>query len=391
MSSPFLCLDQAEQLLRPRPDGTPSSALLAVPTETVYGLAASAFSEEGVSRIFTTKGRPASNPLILHAASLDDLLPLVELDQASPIYKRLIETFWPGPLTLLLPKGQGATRLAPQIAPSLPSLAVRLPSHPTFRELLSRVGPLVAPSANPSGYPSPTKAQHVVDDYQGKIPILASPVACEEGLESTILYLQERFDPALPRLEGPKIFFKESALFLTILRPGAISLTMLTEALEGLYEHVEFAAPSLAKSKSLEKASSKESSPKENSGKEAPLAPGLTFRHYAPKTPVVLASSGALLAPSDLLIGQEGAIYKGLSSKQILFRFDPKCSKALMRNYYDLLRQADQLNGQRLYIDDLFAQNESSSWHALRERFMRSSQGSCSPKKRESGGGIGAS
>ena len=139
--------------------------LVAVPTETVYGLAADAFNARACRRIFTVKGRPANDPLIVHIAAMRDLARVARPNEAA---RRLAAAFWPGPLTLVLPK----TAAVPDIVSSgLPSVAVRLPAHPLFRRLLRLTGrPLAAPSANPFGYVSPTTAAHVQDGLGRKDP-----------------------------------------------------------------------------------------------------------------------------------------------------------------------------------------------------------------------------
>lgn len=157
--------------------------LVAIPTETVYGLAANAFNEEAVLKIFTVKDRPAFDPLIVHIGHRDDLSRVIR--DLPPGADTLMETFWPGPLTLILPKD----RSIPDIVTSgLDTVAVRMPAHPTALALLERLSfPLAAPSANPFGYISPTTAVHVADQLGNKIPYILDGGPCDVGVESTIM------------------------------------------------------------------------------------------------------------------------------------------------------------------------------------------------------------
>jgi L-threonylcarbamoyladenylate synthase len=213
-----------------------------VPTETVYGLAANALDPRACARIFRAKRRPASDPLIVHIDSPDDL---PRLARVNPPAARLAAAFWPGPLTLVLPK----TDLVPDIVSSgRPSVAVRMPAHPLFRRLLRLAGvPLAAPSANPFGYVSPTTAAHVRAGLGDRIGFILDGGPCAVGLESTIVDLRQ---PARPR----------------ILRPGAVTREQLERVLGCRVAVGQPARP--------------------RGG--AQLAPGLLKRHYSPRTPVVL-------------------------------------------------------------------------------------------------------
>ena len=161
--------------------------VVGVPTETVYGLAGNAYSEEAVMKIFEVKNRPAFDPLIVHIASSDRLSSVVS--QIPEEYYELMENFWPGPLTLLFDRSD----LIPDCVTSgLPKVAVRCPAHPMFLSLLSSLDfPLAAPSANPFGYISPTQAQHVLDQLGNRIPCVLDGGNCEVGVESTILDYHE--------------------------------------------------------------------------------------------------------------------------------------------------------------------------------------------------------
>jgi L-threonylcarbamoyladenylate synthase len=216
--------------------------LVGVPTETVYGLAADAFNARACRRIFTAKGRPVSDPLIVHLASVRELKQVAVPNAAA---RRLAAAFWPGPLTLVLPK----TAAIPDIVSAgLPSVAVRVSAHPLFRKLLRLTGrPLAAPSANPFGYVSPTTADHVRAGLGRKIRYILDGGPARIGLESTIVDVR---DPQRPRL----------------LRPGGISHGELVRAL----------GRPVAR-------------PRRAAGGAAPqVAPGQLPRHYSPRTPVIL-------------------------------------------------------------------------------------------------------
>ena len=180
--------------------------LVAFPTETVYGLGANALNEKAVRSIFEAKGRPADNPLIVHICHQEQLNPLVEMP---PMAERLIDAFWPGPLTLLFPRKSCIPNI---VTAGLSTVAVRMPSHPAAKAMLEACGlPVAAPSANRSGRPSPTTAHHVFEDMDGLIPLILDGGACEVGLESTVLDLCHG-DPC-------------------ILRPGGVTRNMLENVL----------------------------------------------------------------------------------------------------------------------------------------------------------------
>jgi L-threonylcarbamoyladenylate synthase len=217
--------------------------VVAVPTETVYGLAGDALNTQAVKKIFRAKGRPTNDPLIVHVHSLMQLDQLAERNSAM---EKIARAFWPGPLTLILPK----KAVVPDLVTSgRPSVALRMPNHPLFRKLLRACGrPLAAPSANLFGYISPTSAAHVRDGLGKKIRYILDGGSCAIGVESTILDLR---DPQHP----------------SILRPGAIERRAIERVLR--VPVTAFAA-------------------KPQPSKIAALAPGLLSRHYSPRTPVEL-------------------------------------------------------------------------------------------------------
>ena len=231
-------IELAAELLR-------AGDLVAIPTETVYGLAGNGTNEKAVTHIFKVKDRPKFDPMILHFASLNDVLPFV-LTIPDVAY-RLALSFWPGPMTLLLPKSE----LVPDIVTAgLSKVAVRIPSHPMALELLKNLDfPLAAPSANPFGYVSPTSAQHVMDQLHGLIPYVLDGGECQVGLESTIIDVSEEIP--------------------TVLRKGGIPIERIEEVI-GKIEVVEHSS-------------------------SQPLAPGMLKSHYAPKIPITLEPVDELL------------------------------------------------------------------------------------------------
>jgi L-threonylcarbamoyladenylate synthase len=161
--------------------------LVALPTETVYGLAARADSEEAIAAIYRAKGRPEFNPLIVHIASLEQAERLAEFDHRARL---LAERFWPGPLTLVLPLRPGAP-IAPAVTAGLPTIALRVPAHPLMQAVLREAAvPLAAPSANVSGSVSPTSAEHVLASFGSEAPAVLEGGPCASGLESTIVALR---------------------------------------------------------------------------------------------------------------------------------------------------------------------------------------------------------
>ena len=171
--------------------------LAAIPTETVYGLAADALNGEAVAKIFAAKGRPMDNPLIVHVAEFEDIERFALVREIPEAAKKLAKVFWPGPLTIIMKKG-GV--IPDEVSAGLDTVAIRLPSHPSARAIIKAADtPLAAPSANLSGSPSPTTAQHVMNDMDGKIDAVFDGGACGVGVESTVITLAED----TPRLLRP--------------------------------------------------------------------------------------------------------------------------------------------------------------------------------------------
>jgi L-threonylcarbamoyladenylate synthase len=286
--------------------------LVAFPTETVYGLGANALDERAVLKIFEVKQRPADNPLIVHIAEIEDIYVLV--GYLPPKAEDLMRRFWPGPLTLLLPRSE----LVPDVTTAgLSTVAVRMPSHPIARMLIKEADvPVAAPSANLSGRPSPTTASHVLEDLAGKIEVVIDGGEVEFGLESTILDLTS----APP----------------TLLRPGPITVEELREILGEIKIH-----PVAKAEEPIEKVIA--------------LSPGMKYRHYAPRAKVIVVEGSI-----DAVVGKiqelameymrrgkkvgimataENAHNYGLHVKVVGERQRPK---TIARNLFKILREFDE-------------------------------------------------
>ena len=285
--------------------------LVAFPTETVYGLGGNAFSREAAKKIYEAKGRPSDNPLIVHIARHEDL---EELTAAVPDKAyRLAEAFWPGPLTMILKKN---SRVPMETTGGLDTVAIREPNHPVALALIREGCFLAAPSANLSGRPSPTTAAHVVEDLSGRIDMILDGGPVGLGVESTILDLSEEIP--------------------TILRPGFIT----AEELSGLIGEVRIDPGIMGSDPSLR-----------------PKAPGMKYRHYAPKAPLtlfygkkedVIARINAE-AEEELSRGKRGGILATEESAgnypkgQVLSigsRFE---EASVARHLYGILRQFDEI------------------------------------------------
>ena len=217
--------------------------LVAFPTETVYGLGGSALDADAAKKIYAAKGRPSDNPLIIHIAKPEDAEKYCITSEA---YYKIAKAFMPGPITVILPKRDN---IPASVTGGLSTVAVRCPAHPVARALIEAADvPIAAPSANTSGRPSPTSASHVIEDMSGKIDAIIDGGDADIGLESTIV---------LPRENG-----------VTVLRPGGITCEML----ESIFESVTLDSGIT----------------KKNESNQAPLAPGMKYRHYAPVATVFL-------------------------------------------------------------------------------------------------------
>jgi L-threonylcarbamoyladenylate synthase len=316
-------------LLTPAPEDLARAAdllrageIVAVPTETVYGLAADALNPAALAKVFAAKGRPLLDPLIVHVADVADIGRIAELD---PRLARLA-VFWPGPLTVVLRRLPVVPDL---VTAGRDTVAVRVPAHPAFRALLRAAGPLAAPSANPFGYVSPTLAVHVRDSLGERCPWILDGGPCAHGVESTILDLS---DPSAARL----------------LRPGPIPRDALESALGAPIEAVTRAAPA----------------------DQAQLAPGMLERHYSPRTPIRLfARGGSPAIPAGrvalLLQSRRAAAPAGAEIFYLSETGDPaEAARAL----FALLRQLDRL-GLEVIVAELA--EESGVGVALNDRLRR--------------------
>jgi L-threonylcarbamoyladenylate synthase len=240
--------------------------LVAFPTETVYGLGVDATNGTAVARLYAAKGRPAFNPLIAHVASAAAAAQLARFDAAA---ERLAAAFWPGPLTLVLPKEPSCT-VAELATAGIDSIAVRVPQHPVAQAILRAFGkPVVAPSANRSGHVSPTTAAHVRADLDGRIDLIVDGGATPVGVESTIVACLA--DP-LGQTPGAPL----------LLRPGGVPRREIERVLQQ-----RLAAAPAADGKAAD-------------GKNAPRAPGMLASHYAPRTPLRL--NATRIAPGEALL-----------------------------------------------------------------------------------------
>lgn len=269
--------------------------LVAMPTETVYGLAANAFNARACRRIFTAKQRPADDPLIVHVTGIADAERLAIWNTTA---RTLAAALWPGPLTLVLPK----SKLVPAIVTSGQStVALRSPAHPLARRLLELSGlPLAAPSANPFGYVSPTTAEHVLQGLDGRIPHVLDGGPCSVGVESTIV------DATNPHR-------------LVILRPGSISAKDILHALRESAPAVQVSAKT----------------------RKRVLAPGLLDQHYSPHTSLKLVATAPKRLPADWAVIYWRA-HKATGGAQHVFTLTKRgTAKEAAHSLYAVLRAAD--------------------------------------------------
>ncbi len=278
-----------------------SGGIVAFPTETVYGLGADARNEDAVKSVFEAKGRPQDNPLICHVSSYEELLEIAYDEKG--LAKKLVDAFSPGPLTLVLKK---KSVIPNSVTAGLSTVAVRIPNHDVALSLIKESGcPIAAPSANTSGRPSPTTAEEVYEDMKGKIPQIIDGGKCDVGIESTVLDI--------------------SGEIPVILRPGLITVEDLLNYLDNVQlfrGRVISVAP----------------------------APGMKYRHYAPKCDMVLSESVEEtlskyaeaeekgLKPVILAKGENVSKYEGKTYIEMGFS-----EKDLAYNLYTALRQAEKI------------------------------------------------
>jgi L-threonylcarbamoyladenylate synthase len=292
--------------------------LVAFPTETVYGLGANALNAEAVAKIYKVKGRPSDNPLIVHIAEEAQAEKLAEV---TPLARELMAAFWPGPLTLVLP----AKPCLPSVTTGgLDTVGLRMPAHPAALKMLREAAlPIAAPSANLSGRPSPTNADHVFTDLNGKIQLIIDGGEAAAGLESTVLDLASPI-PA-------------------ILRPGVITAADLADFIPGLSEETRLPDGGVAR------------------------APGMKYRHYAPKAKVILcqpdeiydsyiaalerfAAEGNLEPKIAVLASMDGL--RGLAAAEHCFLLGENLPQ-VAQNLFAALRWTDEINAD-LVLAEIF-------------------------------------
>lgn len=230
-------LDYAANLIK-------NGKVVGIPTETVYGLGADAVNPEAVRAVFAAKGRPADNPLIVHICSINTVKLLAH--DVPDLFYRLADRFWPGPLTMIVPKN----KIVPyETSGGLETVGIRMPSHPVMKKLIALTGPIAAPSANKSGYPSPTTARHVLNDMKNIIPAIIDGGECNYGVESTVI-----------------CFDNENTV--RILRPGSITKEMIEE-IAGKVIVDDAIINDIQEGRKV-------------------LSPGMKYKHYSPKANVTI-------------------------------------------------------------------------------------------------------
>ena len=311
--------------------------LVAFPTETVYGLGGDALNKESSRKIYEAKGRPSDNPLIIHICNMNDLKPIVK--EIPEQVHRLAEAFWPGPLTIIMKKSELVPK---ETTGGLDTVAVRMPSHPVAQKFIEFAGGYVAaPSANMSGRPSPTKAKYVMEDMMGRIDMILDGDGIDIGLESTIVDMTG---------DVPMI-----------LRPGYITLDMLQKVLG----EVEVDKTIL-----------------DVNCKEPPKAPGMRYRHYAPKGQLTiiegqvskttekineLTKEAHLKGEKVGIIGTEEtkSLYLGDSIKSVGKRRD---EESISRTLYTILREFDEEDVTVIYSESF---SECSMGQAIMNRLLK--------------------
>jgi len=297
-----------------------SGALVAFPTETVYGLGANALDAAAVKRIFEAKGRPGDNPLIVHISAIDQLLPLIVCDPA-PAAQKLMTACWPGPMTLIFPK---SAAVPAEVTAGLDTVAIRYPAHPAARALIDAARrPIAAPSANRSGRPSPTTAAHVLEDMDGRIPLILDGGPCDVGLESTVIDVTGD----VPR----------------ILRPGGVTPERVREICGGVAVDDAVMRPLRAG--------------------EKPRSPGMKYRHYAPAGALTIVQGDENAVTAAICRLYDEALAQG--RRPLILALDAHIpahghrralslgadAEAMARSMFARLREADGLGADVLFSE----------------------------------------
>lgn len=304
-----LDLDQAAAILR-------TGGIVALPTETVYGLGGDALNSAAVARIYAVKGRPATSPLIVHVA--DSAMARALTTEWPPEAEALAERYWPGPLTLVLPK---SPQIPDIVTAGLPTVAIRVPAHPIALEIIRRAGtPIAAPSANRFTEVSPTTAQHVRDSFGSAVDLILDGGPCEVGIESTVVAVERGA--------------------ATLLRPGIITQAEV----EAVIGHSAAVAGSV---------------------EGAHPSPGMHARHYSPRTPVIICNA------DELPTGRGAYLYHHRPAQTALPIGLPGEARGYAQALYSALREADQANLDWIAIEPLPGAPE---WAGLRDRVSRAAQ-----------------
>lgn len=311
---------EEEEDLRQAGEIIKRGGLVAFPTETVYGLGGDALNPDSAKKIYAAKGRPSDNPLIVHISCFEDIRKIV--DGVPEAAEKIADAFWPGPLTMILPKADIVPR---ETTGGLETVAVRFPSHPVARKLIACSGGYIAaPSANLSGKPSPTSAEYVREDMEGRIDMIIDGGDVGIGLESTIIDLT---------VEPPRI-----------LRPGYVTTEMLDKVLGKVDIDVTILDP--------------------DSG-QAPKAPGMKYRHYAPQGSLTIVEGGLeqvvsyinAQAAADKREGRKSGV---IATTEVLEQYSTdvvKCigsrtdEEEIARNLFAVLRQMDDEGVDSIYSE----------------------------------------
>ena len=328
------CID--EKIMKEAGALLKAGALVAFPTETVYGLGANALDEKAAAKIYAAKGRPSDNPLIVHIADMESLkLITEEIPEAA---YQLADKFWPGPLTMVLKKSDAVPY---GTTGGLDTVAVRMPSHPIALEMIRYGGGYIAaPSANTSGRPSPTLASHVLDDMNGIIPMILDGGAVGIGIESTIVDLTE----GVP----------------TILRPGFITKEMLEEVVGEVQ---------------IDKGLSADS-------KTPPKAPGMKYRHYAPKADLMIVEGAreAVIEKINALVQEnesKGVCTGIIGTEETISRYPSGIVKSMgtrrdelsiSSHVYSILREFDESDAEIIYSESF---SEGAMGSAIMNRLLK--------------------
>ena len=326
-----------DEILRQAGQVIKDGGLVAFPTETVYGLGGDALNKDSSQKIYAAKGRPSDNPLIVHISKMEDLPFIVE--EIPETVERLADAFWPGPLTIIMKKSKQVPK---ETTGGLETVAVRMPSHPQARKFIEYAGGYVAaPSANVSGRPSPTKAKYVIEDMSGRIEMILDGDGIEIGLESTIIDVTGEIP--------------------MILRPGYVTQEMLEKVLGKV--QVDRTILDI-------------------NCKEPPKAPGMRYRHYAPKAQLTIVegkNEDAICRINQLtreahqrgekvgIIGTEETktSYMGDSIKSVGKRED---EEGIARALYTLLREFDDEDVTVIYSESF---SEGSMGQAIMNRLLK--------------------